>query len=391
MKIAVIGAKGIPPRQGGIEHYCAEVYPRMVAQGHTVDLFARSSYTNLPAYHEYDFNGVNVVAVPCPGYRGFDCVFSSALGAVLSSRQIYDIVHFHALVPALFTWLPKIASSAQIVVTCQGLDWQRDKWGKASSQLILLGEKAAVRFADSIIVVSEALRSYFQQTYDRATVYIPNGPAGYADSDPNFAYGASLGLERQRYMIFLGRLVPEKCPDLLIKAFQRLQPPGWKLVLVGGNSDTSSYISKLTELAAANSNVLFTGELRGKYLSEIVRNAGLFVLPSKLEGLPLAMLEAMYEGIPVVGSDILPHQQLLTQKRGLLFQSENLDSCMQQINWAIHHPQEMKVMAGKAQQYVKLNYNWDHITAENLRLYETLMEPLYFPGKPQPQLVVRNS
>ena len=130
MKIAVIGAKGLPPNQGGIEHYCAEVYPRMVAQGHSVDLYARSSYTQLPAYHKQDFKGVQVISLPCPGLRGFDAFLSSILGVVSCLSKTYDVVHFHALGPSLFTWLPKIASSSKIIVTCQGLDWQRGKWGK---------------------------------------------------------------------------------------------------------------------------------------------------------------------------------------------------------------------------------------------------------------------
>src|SRR5919199_5890041 len=161
MKIAVIGAKGLPPKQGGIEHYCAEVYPRMVARGHSVDLFGRSSYTDCPAMDQYDFEGVRVVSLPCFHLKGVDAFISSALGAIASGGTKYDIVHFHALGPALFTWLPRLASSSKVVVTCQGLDWQRAKWGNFSSRLIQMGERAAVRFADEIIVVSEALRSYF--------------------------------------------------------------------------------------------------------------------------------------------------------------------------------------------------------------------------------------
>lgn len=372
MKIAVIGAKGLPPKQGGIEHYCAEVYPRMVAQGQSVDLFARSSYTDLPWYYEYDFQGVRVISLPCPGLRGIDAFASSALGAISATGTRYDIIHFHALGPALFSWLPRVASSSKIVVTCQGLDWQRAKWGNLSSRLIRLGEKAAVRYAHGVIVVSEELRSYFLNTYGRETVYIPNAPAGYAKSDPKFAYGNSLGLKQERYILFLGRLVPEKCPDLLIKAFQTLQPDGWKLVFVGGSSDTSSFTSQLFDLTAGNPYIVFAGELRGSRLAEIVRRAGLFVLPSNVEGLPLAMLEAMKEGIPVLASNISPHRQLVGERRGVLFQAGDLNSCVQHLEWAIHHPKEMRVMAEEAQEYVRLNYNWDWITAENIRLYKDI-------------------
>ncbi|MBD2362812.1 glycosyltransferase family 4 protein [Anabaena minutissima FACHB-250] len=374
MKIAVIGVKGLPPKQGGIEHYCAEVYPRIVEQGHSVDLFARSSYTDCRWFENYDFQGVQVISLPSFDFRGIDAFITSALGAIAASGKQYDIIHFHALGPSLFTWLSRLtAKKAKIVVTCQGLDWQRAKWGNFSSRLILAGEQAAVRFAHGLIVVSKDLQSYFLQTYDRQTVYIPNAPANYAESDPNFSYGTSLGLIEGRYILFLGRLVPEKRPDLLIEAFCKLKPPGWKLVLAGGISDTKSYVSQLLDIISENQEVLFAGELQGERLAEMVRGAGLFVLPSDVEGLPLAMLEAMREGISVMASDIPPHQQLLSEQRGILFQAGNLDSCISCLDWAVNHPQELAIMAGNAQKYVELNYSWEQITAENLKLYKTLL------------------
>jgi glycosyltransferase involved in cell wall biosynthesis len=373
MKIAVIGAKGLPAKQGGIEHHCEEIYSRIVVeQGHSVDLFARSSYTDSIALHHYDVKGVRVVSLPCLNLKGMDALLSSALGAIASSGTRYDIIHFHAIGPALFSWLPRITTKAKIVVTCHGLDWQRAKWSKASSYLIRLGERAAVRFADEIIVVSEDLRSYFKQTYGRETLYIPNAPSSLGESEPKFSTGTSLGLNQGRYIVFLGRLVPEKCPDLLIKAFQKLQPQGWKLALVGGNSDTAQFTSQLTDMAANNKDIVFTGELRGARLAEIIRGAGLFVLPSELEGLPLALLEAMQEGIPVLASDIPVHKQLITKERGMLFRVGDVDSCVRSLDWAIHHPKELAVMAGNAQEYVQAYYNWDEITTKTLNLYATL-------------------
>lgn len=369
MKIAVIGAKGLPAKQGGIEHYCQEVYPRMVERGHSVDLFARSSYIDSPWLEQYEFRGIRVISLPCLKVRGLDALTSSALGAIASSNTQYDIVHFHAMGPSLMTWIPKIASSAKVVVTCQGLDGHRAKWGKFSSYMLRQGENAAVRFADELIVVSQNLRSYFMETYGRETVYIPNAPAKYCESDTAFSYGTSLGLQQKRYILFLGRLVPEKCPDLLIEAFQTLRPPGWKLVLVGGVSDTGQFVSQIVDMAAKTTDVVLTGELHGSYLAEIVRGAGLFVLPSQLEGLPLAMLEAMQEGIPVIASDISPHQQLTAEGRGMLFKTGDIESCIRCLAWALDHPNEMAAMARNAQIHIQAHYNWNHIADETLRVY----------------------
>jgi glycosyltransferase involved in cell wall biosynthesis len=393
MKIAVIGARGLPPNPlkdleahtqyqaqqsvtrssaatSGIEHYCAEMYPRIASEGHSVDLFARSSYTQKRWYFQSIVKGVNEISLPCLHLRGADALVSSALGAVSTLFSSYDIVHFHALGPALFSGLPLLSRSAKVVVTCHGLDWQRVKWGKLSSRLIRLGEETAARYAHEIIVVSTDLQEYFWKTYGRETVYIPNAPATYVASDSSFQFGSSLGLQKNRYLLFLGRLVPEKAPDLLIQAFQKLQPQGWKLVLVGKSSDTSSFTSSLLGLANSNANIVFTGELSGRYLAEVVRGAGLFVLPSSLEGMPLSMLEAMQEGIPVLGSDIPPHQQLIGEDRGITFQTGNLDSFVHQMDWAICHPKEMNERAERAEEYIRLNYQWERIVADTIQLYK---------------------
>lgn len=369
LKIAVIGAKGLPAKQGGIEQYCQEFYPRLAAQGYQVHLFARPSYNQKPWFSSYDYQGVKVIYLPSLPLRGLDAFISSALGALVAVIQGYDVVHFHALGPALFCWLPKLFSSAKVVVTCQGLDWQRAKWGKFSSRLIYWGEKTAVKYADEIVVVSQALKQYFQETYGLNTNYIPNGPGSYVDPDSQFTYGNSLGLKRGRYILYLGRLVPEKRADLLIEAFKQLQPQDWKLVLAGGISDTAQFTAQLLAMSEGQNQIVFTNEIKGSNLSQIMQGAGLFVLPSDLEGLPLVMLEAMREGIPVVASDIPPHKQLLGQDRGLLFRAGDVNSLVSSLKQALKQPAQLAAMAERAQEYVKANYSWEKITYDNLVLY----------------------
>ncbi|MEL6815646.1 MAG: glycosyltransferase family 4 protein [Cyanobacteria bacterium J06598_3] len=386
MKIAVIGSKGLPPHQGGIEHQCAEIYPRMVAAGHQVDLYARSSYNAHSSHGKVDtYRGVRVITMPSIKVRGIDALACSGMSAALAATKNYDIIHFHALGPSLFTPVPQLFSGAKILTTCHGLDWQRAKWGTLSSKAIKTGEQAAVKFTDRLVVVSEALQEYFRQTYHKPSTYIENAPVAYADSDEQFAYGNSLGLERDRYLVFIGRLVPEKRVDLLLTAFQQLQQwqqdNGWKLVFVGDKSDTSSFSSQLLQLANNSPDIVFTGELQGPYLAEIMRGAGLFVLPSDLEGLPLALLEAMQEGIPAVVSDIPVHRQMMGQGRGITFAAGNLSALSSQLAWAIANPAEMALMAKQANAYVQSNHNWDNITQKYLQLYSTMLnrqlEPVF--------------
>lgn len=379
MKIAVIGVKGLPAKQGGIERACQELYPRLVQLGHNVDLYARPSYTKERGFSRYNYKGVRIIGLPALPLRGFDALFSAALGALLSLFGDYDVVHFHALGPALFSWIPRLLSSAKVVTTCHGLDWQRAKWGRISSSIIYLGERAAVKYTHDLVVVSQDLQHYFTQTYGLNSVYIPNGPGELASTDEKLSYLDFLNLKPQRYLLFLGRLVPEKRPDLLIKAFQQLQPEGWKLVLTGGSSDTEKYGSQLRKLAADNPNIIFTGELQGKCLAEIIRGAGLFVLPSDLEGLPLVMLEAMKESIPVLASDIPPHKQLIEQDKGFLFRAGKLDSMVDTLQLALEQPLIRVAMAQKAQEHIANIYNWNKIALQNLDVYSQLVE-----GKPIP-------
>lgn len=395
MKIAVIGSKGLPPKQGGIEHHCAEIYPRIVAQGHSVDLYARSSYTQMSAQDTYDYEGVQVTSVPSLPLRGLDALLTSALSALIASTRNYDVIHFHALGPALFSIIPRLLSpQSKVVVTCHGLDWQRAKWGKLSSFLIRSGEWMAMRCADEVISVAEELQPYFKETYGRDVPYIGNGPAQYKDSDPESGFVRSLGLRPQKYVLFLGRLVPEKCPDLLIQAFQSLRPKGWKLAIVGGNSDTSTYTSELMQLAHDNPDIIFTGELRGKQLAEVMRGAGLFSLPSLVEGLPLALLEAMNEEVPVLASDIPVHQRLVGHDRGQLFKVNNLQDCIDQLEWSIENINDMHTRAGRAKAYIDTHHSWDKITDTLLDLYRehsVVLSPSPDPNPPLQETVGQSS
>ena len=372
MKIAVIGAKGLPARQGGIEHYCRELYPRMVNEGHSVDLFARASYIKKPWLSVADYQGIRVFCFPSLSLKGLDAFTNTAIAVLVSTIKGYDIIHFHALGPAIFCFIPRLFSSAHVVVTCHGLDWQRAKWNKFASYIIRLGEKIAVRYAHELIVVSQYLQNYFYKTYGLETNYIPTAPSTYSRLIPDFSYSKSLGLKKGRYILFLGRLVPEKRPDLLIEAFQSIDSRGWKLVIVGSIETLDEFKLQLIEKKRGNKNIIFTNELRGSWLSEIVTRAGLFVLPSDLEGLPLAMLEAMKENIPIIASNIPPHQQLIGSNRGILFEAGNVQSLSLCLKQALSQPEKLQKMAKKAQKYVKANYRWDKITYGNLQLYTKL-------------------
>ena len=212
------------------------------------------------------------------------------------------MVHIHAEGPAFFCWIPKLFGK-RVVSTIHGIDWQREKWRSGfGSKFIHQGEKNAVKYADEVIVLSKGVQDYFKKTYGRETHFIPNGVNRPQIREAKLIRD-DFGLEKDSYILFLGRLVPEKGIRYLVEAFKNVKTDK-KLVIAGGSSDTDSFMEELKELAKGDERVLFTGFVQGAMLDELYSNAYIYTLPSDLEGMPLSLLEAMSYGNCCLVSDI---------------------------------------------------------------------------------------
>ena len=212
------------------------------------------------------------------------------------------MVHIHAEGPAFFCWIPKLFGK-RVICTIHGLDWDREKWrGSVASKFIRGGEKNAVKYADEIIVLSKDVQKYFLETYGRETHFIPNGVNRPEVREAKLITD-HFGLEKDSYILFLGRLVPEKGIRYLVEAFKNVKTDK-KLVIAGGSSDTDSFMEELKELAKGDDRILFTGFVQGAMLDELYSNAYIYTLPSDLEGMPLSLLEAMSYGNCCLVSDI---------------------------------------------------------------------------------------
>ena len=233
---------------------------------------------------------------------GLAAVSSSAFAALYSAFGKYDVVHIHAEGPAFFAWLPKMLGK-RVVVTVHGIDWQREKWQSGlGSKFIHQGEKNAVKYADEVIVLSKGVQDYFKKTYDRETHFIPNGVNRPEIREAKLITD-KFGLKKDSYILFLGRLVPEKGIRYLVEAFKNVKTDK-KLVIAGGSSDTDSFMEELKDLAKGDDRILFTGFVQGTMLDELYSNAYIYTLPSDLEGMPLSLLEAMSYGNCCLVSDI---------------------------------------------------------------------------------------
>ncbi len=303
LRVAMIGQKGHPPVHGGIERHVAELAVRLPEHGIHVDIYSRPHYSDAdgPTLHQ----GVRVRRLPSIPTKHLDAITHTVVCTLDALREGYDVVHYHALGPGLLAAVPRILRRGRTVTTVHGLDWQREKWGRLATGVLRLGERASASQPDRTIVVSNALADHYRTVYGRDTVCIPNGITA-PDSVP-FGPAARRGV-KEGYILFVGRLVPEKGCHLLIDAYGRLPEEiraRHQLVIAGDAGFTEGYVDELK--AAAPDGTVFTGFVHGSDLDELWGNAEMVVLPSTLEGLSIALLEGMSHGRCCLVSDIPPN------------------------------------------------------------------------------------
>jgi glycosyltransferase involved in cell wall biosynthesis len=366
----MLGHKRIPSREGGVEIVVEELATRMAALGHDVTCFNRRGHH--VSGKDFDgealraYKGVRIRKVPTIDQKGLSALTSSFFAALLAAFGPYDVVHFHAEGPAAMLWLPKMTGK-RCIVTVHGLDWARDKWkGGFASRYIKFGERMAARHADEIIVLSESVREYFLETYGRRTAYIPNG-VSRPERCPAELISRQFGLCEGGYILFVGRIVPEKGLGYLIEAFKRTDTDK-KLVIAGGASDTGEYQSEVRALAEGDPRIVFTGFVQGRLLAELYTNAYLYVLPSDLEGMPLSLLEAMSYGNCCLNSDI-PECREVVESRAVTFCKGETDDLLEKLRRLIADPELAKSYRNGAADFICEKYNWDDVVNQTLMQY----------------------
>lgn len=370
LRIAMLGHKRIPSREGGIEIVVEELASRMANAGHQVVCYNRAGHHVSGAAYDTEkrkqYGAVRLKTVPTIEKKGLAAVSSSFFACLCSALSRYDVVHIHAEGPAFFSFLPKLFGK-RVVVTVHGIDWQREKWKSGfGSKYIRQGEKNAVRYADEIIVLSKGVQDYFQQTYGRTTRFIPNG-VNAPEKQPAEDITQKYGLTKDSYILYLGRLVPEKGIRYLIEAFRQVRTDK-RLVIAGGSSDTDTFTEELHEMAKDDPRILFTGFVQGRTLEELYSNAYLYTLPSDLEGMPLSLLEAMSYGNACVVSDI-PECTEVVEEKALVFPKGNVNALRECLQDACDHPDKIDNLKQQAADYICARYNWDDVVKETLQLY----------------------
>jgi glycosyltransferase involved in cell wall biosynthesis len=366
IKIAVVGTRGFPGVQGGVESHCEHLYPQLAKLGCDVTVFTRRSYVD-EKIETYD--GVKLVSLDCPRSKYFEAILHTFRGIVAARSIGANILHIHAIGPALLVPLARILGF-KVVITHHGPDYKRKKWNAFAKSVLLAGEILGTNFANMIICISQVIADDVKKKTKRPVRVIPNG----INIKPVLEQGEALkkySLSKGKYIFTAGRLVPEKGFDSLVRAFGQVQLGGWKLVVAGAADHETPYSRSLIKEADENPDIVFTGFLSGVPLQELYSNAGLFVLPSYYEGLPIALLEAMSYGILCIASDI-PANRCVALPEENYFQAGNIDKLSEKI---IEFSGRTLAAAERSAQekLLREKYSWSQIAVETLDVYKDCM------------------
>jgi glycosyltransferase involved in cell wall biosynthesis len=362
VRVAFIGGRGVVSKYSGIETYYEEIGKRLAGMGHEVTAYCRTYFTPPGEKH----NGMRVVRLPTICSKHLETVVHTLLSTLHVLTQPCDVVHYHALGPALFSFIPRLVGK-KTVVTVQGLDWQRKKWGRIASAVLRLGERAAVSLPTRTMVVSRALQKHYVEGYEAKTLYVPNGGVLRERRLPDKIL--DWGLEPGKYILFLGRFSPEKGCHLLVEAFEQLDTD-IKLVMAGASSYCDDYSRELRTHASEQIRML--DWVSGEALDELLTNAMLFVLPSDLEGLSLALLDAMGAGLCVLSSDVTENREAVDDA-GFTFRRGDAADLADRLRFLIANPAVREAAGRAAKHRIREHYQWPQIAGEIERAYFDMM------------------
>lgn len=362
MKIFVTGTRGLPDIPGGVEKHCQELYPRIVAAGHEVILATRTTYVEerLDAW-----SGVKLTHIFAPRKKSLEAILHTFL-AILKARTLSpDIVHIHAIGPALMIPFARLLG-LKVVVTNHGPDYDRQKWGGAAKFMLRLGEKLGGIFANEVIVISTVIAEIIRKRCGRESNLIYNGVPVPIKSK-NTDYLENKGIKPGNYLLAVARFVPEKGLHDLVQAFRKIEGDT-QLVIAGDADHESEYSRNLKEMAAEDPRIILTSYITGEELNQVYSHAHLFVLPSYHEGLPICLLEAMSYGLPVLVSDIPANKEVDLPKERFYKCGDTAELC-NKLETLLEKPLTADEQRSTREQ-IEQKYNWDQIADETIAVYQ---------------------
>ena len=367
LRIAIIGHKRIPSNEGGIEKGVEEHAVRMVALGHDVTVYNRGSDNiNGKKYNQEklkEYKGVKIVTVPTPN-GGFGVLIYSFLATVHAIFRHYDVISYRASGPCVMIGLAKLFGQ-RCVASIHGFDSQRDKWGRFAKWYLEKGERLAAKRADACLVLSQSMKRYVKEKYGRDALCFANGIVKPKKLDAR-EITERWGLEKDGYVLSLGRVEPEKGLHYLIEAFRNCRTDK-KLVIAGGDSN-HGYYKKITDMAQGDDRIVFIGQVKGTVIGELYSNAYLFALPSNLEGMANTLLESMSYGCCDLVSDI-PENTEVVGDHAEQFPKGNVPVLTEKLQRLLDHPDIVDGYKANSSDFITSKYSWDLAVEQMIRVY----------------------
>lgn len=372
MRIAFIGQKGIPATYGGIENFVENISLRLAKKGHKVVVFCRPHYTSVDGLYK----GVLLKRIKSIKSKHLDALSHTFLSTLSSLNTKFDIICYQALGPSSLCFMPRLSGSAKVVTIIHSLDWKRKKWGRIAQTALKLAEYPSVMFPHKVVVVSEELKEYLEKKTKKRVERITPGIEVALLRPPERI--KKFGLEKEKFILFLGRLVPEKGCHFLVEAFSNLSLDAYtkkdfKLFIAGDGCFSDDYIKKLHEYKKSFSDngkkIIFGGYVDQQLKEELFSNAYLFVLPSEIEGIPQTILEALSYGKCVLASDI-PENKNVVKELGYTFKNKNPKDLKEKLEYLLSDEKLVNSKNKERVNYIKSNFSWDKTTddLENLFL-----------------------
>jgi glycosyltransferase involved in cell wall biosynthesis len=363
--IIVVGTRGIPCIAGGVETICEELYPRIVNLGCAITVIRRSSYVD-EKNKIIIYKGVKLIDIFSTKLKSLEAIIHTLISVVYARWEGCNILHIHTIGPSLLTPLAKIMG-LKVVVTSQGPDYDRQKWGWFAKFILKFAERCGVKYADKYIVISNVVKNIIEQNYKRFDCIVIHNGVNIPTPSHETEYITSLGLIKNKYIVGVARFVEEKGFHDLIEAYSKIFTKDDKLVLVGDATHETKY-SKYLIKYAKDTGVILTGFIKGDKLNQIYSHAKLFVLPSYHEGLPLALLEAMSFNLDVLVSNIPAHLEV-DLGQDCYFETGEVEDLAKKIELKLSHPTKVNYL-----DIIRDKYNWEKIANETVKVYRALVQ-----------------
>jgi len=369
MHVIFLGLRGIPGIQGGIESHVKHLSPLLAKLGCEVEVLIRSPFYDKDSYAR-SWNGVKLTRLWSPRTNVLETAIHTFVGVLYASLKRPEILHIHGIGPALMTPLARLLG-LNVIVTHHTADYEREKWGTLTRKIFLLGEWAGMRFANERIVVSEVIRDTVKHKYHKESFHIPNG-VDINEQAKTKTCPTELSLIEKKYILNVGRFDPGKRNKDLLQAFELAKLNDWKLVFVGDKNQDDEYTKEFVKSVNDKNNVVLAGFRSGLALQELYSHAGVFILSSSHEGLPIALLEALSYGLPVLASDI-PANREISLPSDQYFQVGDINTLAEKIQ-SITHKQRDETSSLQTIKNIQEKYDWDKISQQTYSVYLNLVQ-----------------